>query len=121
MQTRTARVIARIIGVLGLGFAAFGLWYNTVTMEAYVSGAFRDATADATATYFDPAFLVMSGICVACFIALAFCGVQFLRLSLRWVWLLIGIAAIEIAFIPIVGRLWLHPDYGMSIGAATGV
>jgi hypothetical protein len=121
MQPRTGRLVARGVGAAAIAFAGVGFWYNGVTLFAYVTGRFDDTVASAAAPYFDAAFLIMSGICIACFVALAWCGVQFLRLSLRWFWLLTGVAIVEIAFTPIVGSMWLHPQYGMSIGAASGV
>ena len=64
--------------------------------------------------YFRPAYLILSSICVACFLALACCGVQFLRLASTLWWLFTATAVVEVFFIFIVGAAWLHPVYGPS-------
>jgi hypothetical protein len=109
------------VGIAALGFADFGLWYNAESFMAYRSGAFNDAATDVDVPYFDVAFLTLSGVCVVCFVALAWCGAQFLRRSLSPLWLFILVASVEILFVPVVGGLWLHPQYGRSIAAASGV
>jgi len=67
------------------------------------------------------AFYVMSAVCVTCYIVLAVCGVQFLRLSTSLMWLFVGVLIVEVAMWFITGRLSLHPTYGYSVGAATGI
>jgi hypothetical protein len=121
VQLRTARIVLRAVGVLALLFAAFGLWYNTGSFVAFQSGAF-DAPIPAFDTpYFRPAYLILSSVCVACFLVLACCGVQFLRLASTLWWLFTATAVVEVFFIFIVGAAWLHPVYGASIAAASGV
>ncbi len=121
MQPRTARIVLRVVGVAAVLFAAFGFWYNAESFSAYRSGAFHDVPANVDVPYFDAAFLALSSVCVVCFITLAWCGVQFLRLSLSWLWLFIAVASVELLFLLVVGGLWHHPLYGASIGAASGV
>lgn len=121
MSPSRARLALRTVGVLALLSAAFGLWYNAVTLSTvYPDALFESIVAEPT-PYFRQAFYLMSAICVVLFITLAWCGVQFLRLSPNWWWLFALIGVLELLFIPVVGQLWLHPTLGMSIGAATGL
>jgi hypothetical protein len=107
--------------VLALLSAAFGLWYNAMTFSTIYSDVAIESNVTEPTPFFRQAFYVMSAICVACYLALAWCGVQFLRLSTMWWWLFAVIGTVELLFLPVVGRLWLHPEWGMSIGAASGV
>jgi hypothetical protein len=63
----------------------------------------------------------MSAICIACYISLFVCGVQFIRLRTRILKFFIGVIIFEVMYIPAIGLTWLIPKVGMSIGAATGV
>jgi hypothetical protein len=109
------------VGITGLALAGFGLWYSAITFYGYQTGLFSGITAQADAPYFEEAFLIMWSISIACLLGVVFCSVQFIRLSLNWLWLLVAIGIVEVLYIPIVGRLWLSREYGMSIGAASGV
>jgi len=121
LSPNRARIALRTIGALALLAAAFGLWYNAVTFSTVYSDASIESTVAEPIPYFRQAFYLMSAICILCFVALAWCGVQFLRLSSIWWWLFALIGVVEVLFVPIVGRLWLHSELGMSIGAASGL
>lgn len=109
------------MGAVVLACAAFGLLYNGASFYAVVTGALETVPYEKPLPYLYQAFYVLSAVCVACYIALAVCGVQFLRLSTSLIWLFVGVMAVEGLMWFVTGRLWLHPTYGHSVAAATGI
>jgi hypothetical protein len=101
--------------------AGFGLLYNGASFYAVTSGALDTVQNQEPMPYVYQAFYVLSALCVACYIALAVCGIQFLRLSTSLIWLFVGVFVIEAIMWFATGRLWLHPTYGPSVAAATGI
>src|SRR5438128_12333573 len=63
----------------------------------------------------------MSTICIVCYTVLFYIGVQMIRGRTDVVRLLVFLVVFEILYVFAVGSLWLMPDYGRSIAAATGV
>jgi hypothetical protein len=121
LPPHVARIALRTVGVVVLACAAFGLLYNGVSFYAVTTGALETVQNEKPMPYLYQAFYVLSAVCVACYIALAVCGVQFLRLSTSLIWLFVGVLAVEIIMWFATGRLWLHPNYGLSVAAATGI
>ena len=113
--------MSRSIGTLTLVVALFGLWYNALSFTQIYSDPNFESILGNPVPYFRQAFYTLSAIWVLCYVALIWCGVQFLRLDTSWWWLLAAISAIELIFSLGLGRMWLHPTWGMSIGAASGV
>jgi len=121
LRPSRARLALRIIGGLAILAAVFGLWYHASAVSTVYHDAAIESTLPDPVPYFRQAFYIMSAISVLCLIALAWCGIQLVRLSSTWWWLLAGIGLVECLFVFVVGRLWLHPEWGMSIGAASGL
>jgi hypothetical protein len=73
--------------------------------------------------YFEPAFKVMSAICVVCYLALALSGVQLVRGRLGWAYVTIATLVIESVYLVSLAVAWarLPPAMRMSVGSATGV
>ncbi|MFH1615320.1 MAG: hypothetical protein ABIG61_09590 [Planctomycetota bacterium] len=105
------------IGVLSITVAVIGLWYNLTTLFTY----FSDFVQEHDIPYFYPAFYTMSAICIGCYIILLICGVQFVRLRTNVLKLFVAVIIFEVVYFFSIGTLWLIPNIGMSIGAATGV
>ena len=121
MPTNIARIVLRVVGVVVLVCAGFGLLYNGASFYAVAAGALDTVQNEKPMPYLYQAFYVLSAACVACYIALAVCGVQFLRLSTSLIWLFVGVFLVEAIMWFATGRLWSHPTYGFSVAAATGI
>ncbi len=105
------------VGVVSIVLSILGLIYNFGTLGADFSGLHQQVDAP----FFYSAFYIMSAICILCYFALLYIGVQFIRGKTNVVRLLILVLVFEILYSFAIGSLWLLPDYGMSIAAATGV
>ncbi len=105
------------VGVSSVLLALLGLIYNMMSLRA----DFSALQGQVDAPYFYPAFYIMSAICIVCYFALLYIGVQLMRGRTNVVLLLVLVVVFEILYSFAVGSLWLLPDYGMSIAAATGV
>lgn len=106
-----------MVGVVTIAMAGFGIWYNFRSLSASSSDFFHDESIP----YFYQAFYIMSVICIACYIALLICGVQFVRLRTGLVKFFVSIIIFEIVYVFSIGITWLLPTVGMSIAAASGV
>ncbi len=111
----------RVVATVGILGALLGLAYNASTL------AFSSAILDApdTPSAFGPhvavAFYVLSGICIALYLLLLASGVQLLRDRLGWWRVLAAVCVLAIILWYSAGSMWRHPDWGLSIGAATGI
>jgi hypothetical protein len=116
-----ARIALRVVGLAVLVCAGLGLLYNSASFYAVATGALDTVQTEKPMPYLYQAFYVLSAVCVACYIALAICGIQFLRLSTSLIWLLVGVFIVEAIMWFATGRFWSHPTYGHSVAAATGI
>jgi hypothetical protein len=105
------------VGIVSIVLAVLGLWYNATTLFT----DFSDFVQEKDIPYFYPAFYIMSAICIMCYAALLFCGVQFLRLRTYLFGFFVSVLIFEVVYFLSIGPMWLAPKVGMSIGAATGV
>ena len=121
MPANIARISLRTVGVVVLVCAGLGLLYNGASFYAVATGALETVPKEEPMPYLYQAFYLFSALCVVCYIALAVCGVQFLRLSTSLLWLFVGVFVIEALMWFATGRLWSHPAYGRSVAAATGI
>jgi hypothetical protein len=115
------RVLVVIVGAIAVLTALCGLYYNSASLSTALCGGFSDLVGQHEVTYFYPAFYVMSGICIVCYLLLLVVGVDLLRARLRWSRFLTGVLIFEVVYFFSIGVLWLMPNVGMSVGAATGV
>jgi glucan phosphoethanolaminetransferase (alkaline phosphatase superfamily) len=120
-MNKAAKIAAIVLGVVSVICAGLGLFYNTSSVFTSFSGAFQKLVDDEKLSHFYPAFYTMSAVCVACYLLLFFCGVEFLRSRFRFVWLFVSVLAFEVIYFFSIGVCWLIPGLGHSIGAATGV
>lgn len=123
-EQRSARPIllpAVIVGGMTVVAMTVGLLFNASVLWTVLSGGFDAFQSELDVPYFREAFFVMWTIGVACLVTLAVCGIDFLRSNLRWARLATMVFLFEIGYIFAIGSLWMLPDYGMSIAAATGV
>jgi hypothetical protein len=116
-KMKTAKGFMIAVGIASIAMAGIGLWYNLMTLFT----DFSDLVQEKGIVYFYPAFYTMSAICIACYVALLLCGVQFVQLRTSLLKLFVGVIIFEIVYFFSIGPMWLIPKIGMSIGAATGV
>lgn len=114
---RVARLTLAFVGIVAIILALFGFGYNLLSLSADFSKNLRREVE----TYFYPAFYTMSAICIGCYALLTYVGVQLLRGKTDITRLLILLLLFEFLYFVVIAFLWTNPDYGMSIGAATGV
>lgn len=114
---KKARIAMMVVGAVSMAAAVMGLWYNASTLFA----DFSDLTRELDIPYFYPAFYIMSGLCLLCYISLLICGLQFLRSRANLFRLFVGTVIFEVLYFFAIGILWMIPGIGMSVGAATGV
>lgn len=114
---KTETVMLRAIGGIAILMAAWGLFYNLVSFSSIIANLVRDPEAP----YLLPAFIIMSVICVGCYVVLGICGLQFVRLRPRVINLFIGVLLFEVIYFFAISAMWMVSAIGMSIGAATGI
>jgi hypothetical protein len=112
-----ARGVLGFVGVVSIILALLGWWYNYTTMRVDFSQLQRQEDLP----YFYQAFYTMSGICIVCYFVLFYVGVQMIRGKTDTVRLLTLLLLFEFLYSFAIGFSWTTPEYGMSIGAATGV
>src|SRR5439155_15928400 len=110
-----------IVGLVATLASLCGLWYNGTTIVTALHGGFSDLVSKLGLSYFYPAFSLMSGICILCYLLLLVFGIDLLRARLRWSWFLTGVLLFEVIYFFSIALFWLVPSIGMSVGAATGV
>lgn len=120
-MNKGARIAAVVLGIVSILCATLGLFYNACSIYPILSGAFQMLIDDEKLAHFYPVFYIMSAVCVACYLILFFCGVEFLRSRFRFTWLFVAVLAFEVIYFFSIGACWLLPDLGHSIGAATGI
>lgn len=107
--------------------AAAGIWYNSATLTVDYSGLSEELNTEESEfgpydlSYFYPIFYLLWSICITFYILLAITGIQLIRLKTGWVFALLGVVLVEVVYFLLLGRSWLMPEYGPSIGAATGI
>lgn len=114
---KKAEVLLRITGVVAILVSGLGLAYN-------VSNLFTDFSSFADELeleYFYTAFYSMSAICIACYLAILLCGIQFVRLRTNLRFLFVGVLIFEVLYFFAIAAMWLIPSIGRSVGGATGV
>jgi hypothetical protein len=117
MELSTAQLTIRVVGIVALACAGFGLWYNFATFRAVL----RERPDQADTPHFRKAFFVMSAICVVFYVALAWIGTEFIfGSSDRWA-VFVAVLVAEVAYVLAVGMLWARSPHALSIAAATGV
>lgn len=120
-QIRVQLIVAIIVGAFSMISGLLGLAYNGLTMFAAFAGAFEKLPENSTLPYFKPAFFVMSGICIACYLGLIYCAIELFRKKWHVSRLLVLLLIFEVGYFFAIGSLWLEPTVGRSIGAASGV
>jgi len=110
-----------IVGIFSILMASLGLMYNLDSITADFSTVITELQAENDMQYFYTAFYTMTSICVFIYILLFISGIQLIRGYTLFSYVLLGIVIFEVVYYFILGQLWLHPDYGTSIAAATGV
>ncbi len=116
-----ARVSVIVVGGVAVLAALFGLYYNGTTLILAIRGSFSEQDAQQKLTYFYPVFYSMSAICITFYFLLLVSGIALLRVRLGWSGFLSWLLLFEVIYFFSIGFLWLIPNVGMSIAAASGV
>ena len=116
-EMRRESVILRIVGTMAILLAGLGIWYNLFGLSFFLLNREHDPETP----YFLAAFMIMSTICIVCYILLIVTGVQFVRGKTGLARLFTGVLIFEVLYFFSIGIMWLMPKIGMSVGAATGV
>jgi hypothetical protein len=112
----------RIAVAILTGLAALlGLAYNGASLASSLAMGFNDPETMAETPYIAPAYYIMSAVCVVSYVLLIWGSYRMARGSTLAPWLLIGVWLFEIVYFLGVNASWLHPEWGMSIAAATGI
>ena len=108
----------KLVGITAIVLAIGGLWYNFAGLPTFLANREHDPEIP----YFLPAFVIMSAVCVVCYLLLIVSGVQFVRGRLSVLPLFKGVLVFEIVYFLSIGLVgWPMPEIGRSIAAATGV
>lgn len=110
-----------VLGVVSVGCAGLGLHYNAGSMFTNLSGAFQKMIDEYKLPYFYQSFYVMSAVCIAFYLILLFCGIEFLRSRFRFVWLFVYVLVFEVVYFFMTAFYWLIPGLGRNVAAADGV
>ena len=116
-DTRVARWVLRAVGLLALLFAAFGVLGQSV----YVWSIATDPECCSSEPFFPQAFAVLAAFSYLACAGYIVVGVKFLALRARWLPFFLTLSAVVLLESLIPGGLWLHPRFGSSIAAASGV
>jgi len=118
MEAKTVhKVILVFVGISSVVMAILGLAFSLSLLY----------TVDSTTTehidqpYFLNAFYIMTAICISFLAIILITGIQLIRGKIYWANILLLIVTMEIIYNYAAGKLWLHPVYGPSIAAATGI
>jgi hypothetical protein len=112
-----ARIALALVGIVAIGLALVGCAYNALTLSADFS-QLNDPDVE---RFFYPAFYTMTAVCIGCYLLLFYIGVQMVRGKTSVTRLLVLLLVFEVLYFFTIGFLWMTPDYGTSIAAATGV
>ena len=107
-------LVLRFVGLASIACAGLGFWYNGSSIGTDLSGSQNPP-------YFAHFFYAMSAICLACYTALLYVGIQFLRLKTAALPLLVGVVLFEIAYFFATAMAWPIPGIGDAAASATGV
>lgn len=119
-STNIPKVVAVATGILTLFTAAYGLYLSFQSLVRAIRGEFPEITQQLM--YFYPALYSMLSVTIVCCLVLAWCGLGQVRLRLTHLKLFIWLFVFEILYFTFIGGfLWLMPNIGTSVGAATGV
>ena len=117
MESETAQTLIRAVGVVAIGCAAYGLYYNSTTFHA----TFRRPPEPDEPVYFRQAFYTLSAICIVFYVLLGWVGVAFV-IGRSGLWsLFVALMVAEVTFFIAVTALWRYSPHAMSIAAASGV
>ena len=111
------KILLILIGIFSIILGALGLLYNAGTLFA----DFSSVTEQNDQPYFYPAFYTMSAICITCYLILILIGICLIRLNRIAAYLLPAVLIFEVIYFFSLGVLWLIPNLGPSIAAATGI
>ncbi len=109
-------------GIVTLLTAGFGLYISVKALLTVITGGFAERFQQYDVPYFYPASYLMLIVTILCCIIQVWCGLDQVRLKLAHLKLFVGLFVFELLYLVFVGGfLWRSREFGMSVGAATGV
>jgi len=120
-MSNNKKTIRKLLGIVALLMAGFGLYYNSQTAYVAITGGFEGIHPDGNPKYFYLIFAVMSTICVLCYLLLSWLGIRLLLGRTFRGQVFNGLMIFEVLYFLCLGPLWLTPVIGRSIAASTGV
>lgn len=108
----------RFIGVCCFLLAIFGFWYLGNTIHVL-----NDHSFTSEYPYLKLSYAIMAGVNALFFAALCILGGTLFMQKKAYTKWLVGLIAIEIIYMSLVGASWgyLEPEYSSSVAAATGI
>lgn len=120
--THIPKLVAIGTGLLTLACAGYGLYLSFTSFVTAIAGGFLEIIERHEVPYFYPAFYSMLGVTIVCYLVLAWCGLDQLRLRIAYLKLFIGLFVFEILYMVFTGAFLFHlPKINTSIAAASGV
>ena len=96
-----AKVALAGVGIVAIALAMMGFWYNWTTLDT----DFSPIVQKAGTPYFYHAFYVLTVICLACYFALLYIGIEFCRGRTTALPLFVFLLLFELVFFLAVGFL----------------
>ncbi len=115
---KISKIFVLATAIITILCCLFGLFYNSSSLISAFSGVFGNKEDQ---PYFYAAFYSMSVICILFYICLIGFSIDLIRGHFRTIIPFTGVLIVEVIYFFSIGTLWLHPKFGMSIAAATGV
>ena len=109
---------AIVVGVFAIGTSILGILYGAISIIGVLS---NPEPLPEEVPYFFPTFVIMTAICLFCYLVLLVSGVDLVQSRLRWSRLVKLILLFEVGFFFAIVALWMEPTIGVSVAAATGV
>jgi hypothetical protein len=113
-RSRAARSALRIVGLVAVALSLYGFWYHATILGS-------DFSTEDNPPYFFHAWYTMTGISILLLLAALLSGIQLMRGRAKWVTAFIAVETLILLTFMAFSALWLHPRWGTSIAAATGI
>ena len=110
-----------IIGVFAVICGAGGLIFNFNSMLGSMAGKYQNIVDQNNLYYFYSVFYTMSIICIACYLVLIFCGINFFRMKIRYLPIFVGVMVFEVIYFLLIRLIQDDSVLSDSIAAAMGV
>ncbi len=116
-MSNLAKTVFRFVGISSIILAGVGVITNSLTFS------FGASRIEPDAPYFNIAYIIMSLICITCYLLLFFFGVKFIRLQAQVYPYFVGLLVFEVIY---VFSIWIvvspfSDSVQFSVARATGI